>query len=118
MATFFTINGKKPNIRFHLYKALSTETVSKELFTNTIIPSGQFATRPFISELVLKNIICIKMQILWFMMKKTHPPQTSQNSKSLSATQDLIFSGIPVLFFMINPSAFNSYSNARGTPKG
>lgn len=52
-ATFFAIIRKKPNIRFHLYKALSTQIVSKELFISIIISCGQFATQPFISELVL-----------------------------------------------------------------
>lgn len=47
------------------------------------------------------------MQILWSVMKKTTPPhpQSPQNNKTPSATQDLIFSGIPVLFFTINPSS-------------
>lgn len=35
----------------------------------------------------------------------TPRPQTPQNNKTPSATQDSIFSGIPVLFFKINPSS-------------
>lgn len=61
------INGKKSNIRFHLCKVWSTETVSKDIYQHnyTIWP---------VCNTVLESIIFIKMQILWLMMKKTIPP--------------------------------------------